>query len=266
MLQVQGLLMCRSRTRRVAWSLVLTSTMLSILKTSVLGGLTYPKGLGNTNKPVHVEEKGIGGMFGYMPPKLNSEQDRGVKLPRAMHCDGCRAVTHVMAQRLAAVNSTLENTYVNKKGIRRVKESAWLEVFEKICKGDKNNLKSGLALYGIKNVNGVNKLSGPGVPADSETGITQYFGSKWAIRLGNKCGEMIGEFSEEEIYHKHASGKNLFQELCKEDCSQAQLAIKVLYSGEKRKVQQPTGNIKSRSSQAHPEQLQKDLPNKAHEL
>ena len=109
----------------MAWSLVLTSTMLSILKTSVLGGLTYPKGLGNTNKPVHVEEKGIGGMFGYMPPKLNSEQDRGVKLPRAMHCDGactvhldvvdsillgCRAVTHVMAQRLAAVNSTLENT------------------------------------------------------------------------------------------------------------------------------------------------------------
>ena len=93
-------------------------------------------------------------------------------------------------------------------------------MFDKICRGDPDNLVTGLAQYGIKLVRGENLLSGPGLPADDETGITKYYGSKWPERLGNKCGEMIGEFSEDEMHQAFVAGDSLFEKFCVEDCTE----------------------------------------------
>ena len=58
------------------------------------------------------------------------------------------------------------------------------------------------------------------MPADDETGITKTYGSKWPERLGNKCGEMLGEFGEDEMHAAFVAGESLFEKFCVEDCTE----------------------------------------------
>ena len=60
---------------------------------AVSGTITHPTGL-SQDKPVRVQKPGEGGVFGYMPPELNREEDLSAKLPRHMHCDGAAHDDH----------------------------------------------------------------------------------------------------------------------------------------------------------------------------
>merc|ERR1712086_393614 len=158
----------------------------------------------------------------FSTPELSQEEEKSSVLPANMHCSACRAVTYQMSVQLPAVKSKSSNLYTNKKGQKKVKESAYLEAFDKICHGEKDKPDSGLGGYGVKPLNGVNVLSGPGLPAASQPGILMG-GSKWPGRLGNKCGEMLGELGEEEIWTAFSSGENLFKTFCQEECTEEEL-------------------------------------------
>jgi len=152
----------------------------------------------------------------FTPPEMNAEETDSVVLPRRLRCDACRAIAYQMGEGLVAANRP-GSSYTTKKGKKRMKESVYLEAFDKTCRGNKDNPDAGLGGYGIKNVDGRNRLSGPGLPEADKPGVMMG-GSKWPGRLGNKCGELVGEFGEDEIYDAFVSGKPLFDYLCEEDC------------------------------------------------
>lgn len=83
----------------------------------------------------------------------------------------------------------------------------------------------GLSGYGVKTIEGVNKLSGPGLPVADLPGILMG-GAKWPGRLKNKCGEIMGEYGEDEIMATFEKGFGkgwgagaLFTDFCKDSCS-----------------------------------------------
>ena len=94
--------------------------------------------------------------------------------------------------------------------------------------GAKPDSTQGLSGYGVKTIGGVNKLSGPGLPASDSPGILMG-GAKWPGRLMNKCGEIIGEYGEDEIMATFEKGfaqqvsqqgaDALFTDFCKDSCS-----------------------------------------------
>ena len=55
--------------------------------------------------------------------------------------------------------------------------------------------------YGIKQVDGVNRISGQGLKAASKAGMLSG-GGKWPSRLVDKCSQVVGEVGEEEVF-KH---------------------------------------------------------------
>merc|ERR1711935_32755 len=158
----------------------------------------------------------------FKTPDLDQEETDSAVLPKHMHCDACRAITVQMAMQLPAVLANPGNMYKNKKGVKKAKESAVLEALDKICYGDKKKPDAGLAGYGVKVLNGKNVLSGQGLPAADEPGILMG-GSKWPGRIANKCGEMRGEFDEDEIWKTFESGGDLFKTYCEEDCTEDQM-------------------------------------------
>eukprot|EP00658_Telonema_sp_P-2_P022262 TRINITY_DN18897_c0_g1_i7.p2 TRINITY_DN18897_c0_g1~~TRINITY_DN18897_c0_g1_i7.p2 ORF type:complete len:145 (+),score=11.56 TRINITY_DN18897_c0_g1_i7:335-769(+) len=92
------------------------------------------------------------------------------------------------------------------------------QALELTCNGDRKRPDQGLAQYGVKAVNGRNRLSGPGLESSDKPGILMG-GSKWPGRLANRCGELLGEHGEEEIYGVYARGEDLFGLVCAEDCA-----------------------------------------------
>ena len=91
----------------------------------------------------------------------------------------------------------------------------------------------GLSQYGVKTIDGVNKLSGPGLAASDQAGILMG-GAKWPGRLMNKCGEMIGEYGEDGImaafergFAKKHGAEALFEAFCKDSCSDEQYKAQV---------------------------------------
>ena len=106
-----------STAQRMTMTMV-AAALCGVLVVAVSGTITHPTGLDRDEKPVQVQKPGQGGVFGYMPPELNREEDLSVKLPRHMHCDGnmasaglfhtqccsfagCQAVTFVMHRKLS---------------------------------------------------------------------------------------------------------------------------------------------------------------------
>ena len=60
--------------------------------------------------------------------------------------------------------------------------------------------------YGIKPVQGTNRLSGEGLAASDVPGMLSG-GGKWPNRLLDKCGQVVGEVGEENVYtaYQHAA-------------------------------------------------------------
>eukprot|EP00658_Telonema_sp_P-2_P022260 TRINITY_DN18897_c0_g1_i4.p2 TRINITY_DN18897_c0_g1~~TRINITY_DN18897_c0_g1_i4.p2 ORF type:complete len:175 (+),score=43.94 TRINITY_DN18897_c0_g1_i4:193-717(+) len=153
----------------------------------------------------------------FSPPQLTAEEEKSSVMPKHLLCDACRAVSYQMGRYLDEFNKP-GNTYTNKNGETRIKESAYLEALELTCNGDRKRPDQGLAQYGVKAVNGRNRLSGPGLESSDKPGILMG-GSKWPGRLANRCGELLGEHGEEEIYGVYARGEDLFGLVCAEDCA-----------------------------------------------
>ncbi|XP_059142585.1 marginal zone B- and B1-cell-specific protein-like [Physella acuta] len=145
-----------------------------------------------------------------IPPELSDEEEGSHHMPQAHRCDGCTAVAF-----------QLDRAFT--KAHKQVKKGALLsladviDVTELVC--DKR-----MKDYGLKNVNDVKMLSGPGLKNENTPGIVEA-GGKWENRLSNLCKELIEKYEEEGIYefYRKKGDNKLAASLCKTYCSKQQI-------------------------------------------
>eukprot|EP00111_Clytia_hemisphaerica_P024830 TCONS_00073210-protein len=152
-------------------------------------------------------------------PKMSDEEQFSAHLPDSFKCDACTAIAFQMDKQLTHAE----------KSDKPMKESEYLDVFDKVCGHE--TYKS----YGLKSLNGVNRISGEGLEANEHPGM-MYGGGKWPTRLSSKCFELIGEHGEDEIYDAFRSTDDFHTFLCKElttDCKKMKKKNKKKKKGKK---------------------------------
>lgn len=143
-------------------------------------------------------------------PKMNEEEEHSMHIPGSfeMQCDACTAVAFQLTSHLKRAED--KRPSLKKKGLS---ESEYLDIIEDVCNKAWEN-------YGIKTVNGINRLSGEGLEAKDVAGMMQG-GGKWPNRLREKCSTLAGDVGEDEIYKEFRKKGELKTFLCKEvttDC------------------------------------------------
>ncbi|XP_064594860.1 marginal zone B- and B1-cell-specific protein-like [Liolophura sinensis] len=130
---------------------------------------------------------------------MNDEGDFSEHVPDDLKCDACK---------LLAKKLTEKFDYIHKRrpSVRRLKESDILTVTEAVCNGPFDD-------YGVKEVNKVMRLSGPGLETNGLPGVTQS-GGKWPHRLLKMCNGYLGELDEIEIYEKYKKYGTLETYMC----------------------------------------------------
>ncbi|XP_019637267.1 PREDICTED: marginal zone B- and B1-cell-specific protein-like [Branchiostoma belcheri] len=94
---------------------------------------------------------------------------------------------------------------------RWVKELPLSEIIdglENICNEDWKDT-------GVKDVEGVKRLSGPGLETKEVPGVTAS-GHKWPQRLHEMCFMYIGDIGEEQLYDVFKREKNLENLMCQQ--------------------------------------------------
>ena len=134
----------------------------------------------------------------FSPPILSSEEEFSQHLPDHLKCDACTAVAYKLTQ-------ALQKAETNRHG-KQLMESDYLDLMENVCEEDNFNN------YGLKQVEGENRLSGPGLHASKVPGILMG-GGKWPYFLSVKCSEFLGEVGEDEIYSAYRRDTHLHVEL-----------------------------------------------------
>eukprot|EP00112_Aurelia_sp_Birch-Aquarium-sp1_P022011 Seg607.5 transcript_id=Seg607.5/GoldUCD/mRNA.D3Y31 product="Marginal zone B- and B1-cell-specific protein" protein_id=Seg607.5/GoldUCD/D3Y31 len=132
-------------------------------------------------------------------PKMTEEEQHSQHMPQNLKCDACTAVAFQMAKHLEKAE--------RKIGGKALKESDYLDIFEKVCDWEVYQD------YGIKSANGVNRISGEGLEAKDVPGMLGG-GGKWPGRLAERCGTLVGEIGEDEIYAEYRKKKSLTNFLC----------------------------------------------------
>ncbi|XP_035204578.1 marginal zone B- and B1-cell-specific protein-like [Stegodyphus dumicola] len=97
-------------------------------------------------------------------PKLSEEETESNHMPNHLKCDACLAVAYQIQVGFKEL----------KKKSPKVKESDVLDVLEQIC-------NTGFNEYGVKQVDNMNRLSGPGLETEHVMGMTQM-GGRWPHR------------------------------------------------------------------------------------
>eukprot|EP00117_Sycon_ciliatum_P010188 scpid95123/ scgid12189/ Plasma cell-induced resident endoplasmic reticulum protein; Proapoptotic caspase adapter protein len=129
-------------------------------------------------------------------PKLTPEEEHSTNLPSGMKCDACQAVVYQMVEQL----KLRESKQLSKEKGKPLRESQYLEVFEDLCNGEWSG-------YGVKDVDGVHMLSGPGLSAEGHMSM-MYGGGMWPRRLNKKCGQIVEDMGEDELYQAYYSMKD----------------------------------------------------------
>jgi len=138
-------------------------------------------------------------------PTMTEEDQYGYVMPKQYACDSCRAVVYHL-------NADLKKKHPKS---RKMKEWEYAELFDNTC-------RSAFEGYGIKLVNGKNKLSGVALQGDSElapgSGAIQMGGETWSKRLGELCRTIIyDKVGEDELYHVFKEEGELGESICYSD-------------------------------------------------
>ncbi|XP_031555428.1 marginal zone B- and B1-cell-specific protein-like [Actinia tenebrosa] len=144
-------------------------------------------------------------------PKMTEEEQHSPHTPSSfeIQCDSCTAIAYKLTQALAAAEAKRPSL----KG-KPLSESEYLDIIEGVCES------KAWDDYGIKTVNGVNRISGEGLEAKDFPGMMQG-GGKWPGRLSSKCSGIVGDVSEDTLYEKFRESGDLHEYICKEytkDC------------------------------------------------
>ena len=121
----------------------------------------------------------------FKPPALTNEEKGSILTPSNLQCDACLAASFQIGKAL----------YFDLSSRPKMPVYEVYETLEAAC--DEGHYQN----YGIKQVDGVNRISGQGLKAASKAGMLSG-GGKWPSRLVDKCSQVVGEVGEEEVF-KH---------------------------------------------------------------
>ncbi|XP_049714458.1 marginal zone B- and B1-cell-specific protein [Elephas maximus indicus] len=131
-------------------------------------------------------------------PQLDDEEIYSVHMPTHLRCDACRAVAYQMWQHLAEAEAKLHTPESGRR--RELSESVYTDVLDRSCSQSWQG-------YGVREVNQVKRLTGPGLSKGPEPSISvMVTGGPWPIRLSKTCLHYLGEFGEDQIYEAHHQG------------------------------------------------------------
>ncbi|XP_045856018.1 marginal zone B- and B1-cell-specific protein [Meles meles] len=136
-------------------------------------------------------------------PQLDDEEKYSAHMPAHLRCDACRAVVYQMWQYLAKAEAKLHNPDSG----RELSESVYTDVLDQSCTQTWQG-------YGIREVNQVKRLTGPGLSKGPEPTISVMItGGPWPTRLSTTCLHYLGEFGEDQIYEAHQQGRETLETL-----------------------------------------------------
>lgn len=140
------------------------------------------------------------GTLSFKPPALDDEDAHSLHMPQNLKCDACCVVAYQLQTKFSQAHK-------KRPSLKVLPESIIYDITESIC-------ESKFDKYGIKDVNGQKRLSGPGLETADVPGIMQG-GGKWPNRLREMCAMYIGEIGEEEIYEAYRKEDDFEKYLCR---------------------------------------------------
>lgn len=125
-------------------------------------------------------------------PQTTDEERLSQVLPEHLECDVCRAIEFHMPkffQKLERRRKVSERkSYLN--------EGAYIEAVEMLCS------HSTFSGYGIKEVNGNHRLSGPGTEAADTPGVISG-GGRIPTQMMDHCKSLVDDYGEKGIYEHY---------------------------------------------------------------
>ncbi|XP_008566844.1 PREDICTED: marginal zone B- and B1-cell-specific protein [Galeopterus variegatus] len=159
----------------------------------LLGAWAIPRGLGDRAQLTATA------------PQLDDEEKYSAHMPAHLRCDACRAVAYQMWQHLAKAEARLHTP--DSRGQRKLSELIYTDVLDRSCSQNWQD-------YGVREVNQVKRLTGPGLSKGTEPSISVMItGGPWPIRLSTTCWQYLGEFGEDQIYEVHQQGQGALEAL-----------------------------------------------------
>ncbi|OWF42206.1 marginal zone B- and B1-cell-specific protein-like [Mizuhopecten yessoensis] len=140
------------------------------------------------------------GTLSFKTPTLDDEDTHSLHMPHELKCDGCRVVAYQLQTKFSEAHK-------KRPSLKVLPESQIYDITESIC-------ESKFDKYGIKEVDGQKRLSGPGLETADIPGIMQG-GGRWPNRLRETCSMYMGEIGEEEVYEAYLKEKDLEKYLCR---------------------------------------------------
>ncbi|XP_049642005.1 marginal zone B- and B1-cell-specific protein [Suncus etruscus] len=138
-------------------------------------------------------------------PQLDEEEKFSAHMPPHLRCDACRAVAYQMWQHLANAEAKLKTP--DARGRLELRESEYTDVLDQSCSQSWQD-------YGVREVNQVKRLTGPGLNQGPEQRISVIVsGGLWPIRLSRTCLHFVGEFGEDQIYNAYQQGQGTLETL-----------------------------------------------------
>eukprot|EP00062_Callorhinchus_milii_P011314 gi/632957134/ref/XP_007894308.1/ PREDICTED: marginal zone B- and B1-cell-specific protein [Callorhinchus milii] len=137
-------------------------------------------------------------------PDLNNEEAHSNHMPDHLKCDACRAIAYQIQEYLSKKESKISAV---KEGKAQLSESDYIETLDLCC-------SQSWEIYGVMEVNGVKRLSGPGLETEEHPGVMMTSGP-WPARLYKMCQAYLGELTEEEIYQEFRNNRDYLEDfLC----------------------------------------------------
>ncbi|NWY03507.1 MZB1 protein, partial [Nothoprocta ornata] len=135
-------------------------------------------------------------------PRLSAEEAHSAHMPEHLRCDACRAIAFQIQEHLGKAEAKRSP---GRKAGAELRESEYMEVLEKSCTQSWDG-------YGVMEVEGVKRLTGPGLPSQESVTVIMS-GGPWPGRLHKMCHGYVGELGEEQLYQAHRRGAAALQEL-----------------------------------------------------
>ncbi|XP_075298380.1 marginal zone B- and B1-cell-specific protein isoform X2 [Opisthocomus hoazin] len=130
-------------------------------------------------------------------PQLSPEERLSPHMPESLRCDACHAIAFQIEEQLRRAEG--------KVGRKALSESDYVEVLERSC-------SQGWESYGVQELDGEKRLSGPGLPRQEPMSV-MVAGGPWPGRLSKMCHGYVGERGEAQLYGAHRRGPAALREL-----------------------------------------------------
>ncbi|NXL85939.1 MZB1 protein, partial [Alectura lathami] len=99
-------------------------------------------------------------------PQLSAEERLSPHMPAALRCDACHAIAFQLEEQLSRAEAKLSRKVLS--------ESDYVEVLERSC-------SQGWDIYGVQELNGEKRLTGPGLPGQEPLSVA-VTGGPWPGR------------------------------------------------------------------------------------